>query len=79
VPNSLSYSENVGAASAIVSQHIEEVLTRRVGVKWVARDEGRGLEIKDVSGSWCGCSPRAASPSPPTGVLASHCHQLYLM
>ena len=34
----------------LVSQHLEEALTRRFGVEWVARDDGHGFEIKGISG-----------------------------
>jgi TrwC relaxase len=36
--------------AAIVSQHLEEALTRRFGVVWEARDDGHGFEIKGISG-----------------------------
>ena len=36
--------------AAIVSQHLEEALTRRFGVQWTARDDGHGFEIKGISG-----------------------------
>jgi hypothetical protein len=49
-PDSLGYNEHVGAVGAIVSQHVEEALTRRFGVEWVARDDGHGFEIKGISG-----------------------------
>ena len=49
-PDSLGYNEHVGAVAAIVSQHLEEALTRRFGVQWVARDDGHGFEIKGISG-----------------------------
>ncbi|MGH3182744.1 MAG: relaxase domain-containing protein, partial [Streptosporangiaceae bacterium] len=49
-PDSLGYNEHVGAVAAIVSQHLEEALTRRFGVAWVARDDGHGFEIRDISG-----------------------------
>jgi len=29
---------------------MEEALTRRFGVEWVARDDGHGFEIKGISG-----------------------------
>jgi len=50
-PDSLGYNEHVGAVGAIVSQHLEEALTRRFGVEWVARDDGHGFEIKGISGA----------------------------
>ena len=49
-PDSLGYNEHIGAVAAIVSQHLEEALTRRFGLEWVARDDGHGFEIKGVSG-----------------------------
>jgi hypothetical protein len=49
-PDSLGYNEHVGAVAAIVSQHLEEALTARFGVEWVARDDGHGFEIKGISG-----------------------------
>jgi TrwC relaxase len=47
-PDSLGYNEHVGAVAAIVSQHLEEAMTRRFGVHWVARDDGHGFEIKGI-------------------------------
>jgi conjugative relaxase-like TrwC/TraI family protein len=49
-PDSLGYNEHVGAVAAIVSQHLEEALTRRFGVQWIARDDGHGFEIKGIGG-----------------------------
>ena len=49
-PDSLGYNEHVGAVAAVVSQHLEEALTRRFGLEWVARDDGHGFEIKGISG-----------------------------
>jgi len=49
-PDSLGYNEHIGAVAAIVSQHLEETLTRRFGVAWEARDDGHGFEIKGISG-----------------------------
>jgi hypothetical protein len=46
----LGYNEHAGAVAAIVSQHLEEALTRRFGLQWVARDDGHGFEIKGISG-----------------------------
>jgi TrwC relaxase len=46
-PDSLGYNEHVGA---VVSQYLEEALTRRFGVEWVARDDGHGFEIEGISG-----------------------------
>src|ERR1022692_514632 len=47
-PDSLGYNEHIGAVAAIVSQHAEEALSRRFGVRWVARDDGRGFEIAGI-------------------------------
>jgi conjugative relaxase-like TrwC/TraI family protein len=49
-PDSLGYNEHIGAVAAIVSQHLEEALTGRFGIEWVARDDGHGFEIKGISG-----------------------------
>ncbi len=49
-PDSLGYNEHVGAVAAIVSQHLEEALTRRFGLEWTVRDDGHGFEIKGISG-----------------------------
>jgi conjugative relaxase-like TrwC/TraI family protein len=49
-PDSLGYNEHVGAVGAVVSQHLEEALTRRFGLEWAARDDGHGFEIGGISG-----------------------------
>ena len=49
-PDSLGYNEHIGAVAAIASQHLEEALTRRFGLQWIARDDGHGFEIKGISG-----------------------------
>ncbi len=49
-PDSLGYNEHIGAVAAIVSQHLEEALTRRFGIQWIARDDGHGFEIKGIGG-----------------------------
>ena len=49
-PDSLGYNEYLGAVAAITAQHLEEALTRRFGVQWVARDDGHGFEIRGISG-----------------------------
>jgi conjugative relaxase-like TrwC/TraI family protein len=49
-PDSLGYNEHIGAVAAIVSQHLEEALTRRFGLQWTARDDGHGFEINGISG-----------------------------
>jgi conjugative relaxase-like TrwC/TraI family protein len=61
-PDSLGYNEHVGAVAAIVSQHLEEALTRRFGLEWTARDDGHGFEIRGISGEMmCVFSSRRAS------------------
>ena len=49
-PDSLGYNEHIGAVAAIVSQHLDEALTARFGLEWVARDDGHGFEVKGISG-----------------------------
>ncbi len=49
-PDSLGYTEHIGAVAAIVSQHLEEALTARFGLEWTARDDGHGFEITGISG-----------------------------
>ena len=49
-PDSLGYNEHIGAVAAIVSQHLEEALTARFGLEWVARDDGHSFEIKGING-----------------------------
>jgi conjugative relaxase-like TrwC/TraI family protein len=49
-PDSLGYNEHVGAVAAIVSQHLEEALTKRFGLEWTARDDGHGFEVTGISG-----------------------------
>jgi conjugative relaxase-like TrwC/TraI family protein len=49
-PDSLGYNEHIGAVAAIVAQHLEEALTARFGLEWIARDDGHGFEIKGISG-----------------------------
>src|ERR1043166_9446004 len=49
-PDSLGYNEHIGAVAAVVSQHLEEALTRRFGLEWTARDDGHGFEIAGISG-----------------------------
>ena len=48
-PDSLGYNEHIGAVAAIVSQHLEEALTHRFGVEWVARVDGAGNEIRGIT------------------------------
>jgi hypothetical protein len=49
-PDSLGYNEHIGAVATLTAQHLEEALTRRFGLEWVARDDGHGFEIKGISG-----------------------------
>jgi hypothetical protein len=50
VPDSLGYNEHIGAVAAITAQHLEEALSARFGLEWVARDDGNGFEISGISG-----------------------------
>jgi len=49
-PDSLGYNEHIGAVAAITAQHLEEALSARFGLEWVARDDGNGFEISGISG-----------------------------
>ena len=49
-PDSFGYNEHVGAVAAIVSQHLEEALTCRFDLEWVARDDGHWFEISGIGG-----------------------------
>jgi hypothetical protein len=60
-PDSLGYNEHIGAVAAIVSQRLEEALTARFGLEWVARDDGHGFEIKGVSGEMSQAAQRAVA------------------
>jgi conjugative relaxase-like TrwC/TraI family protein len=77
-PDSLGYNEHVGAVAAIVSQHLEEALTRRFGVEWVAHDDGHGFEIKGISGQMMRLfSSRRASISADLRARAARFEQRY--
>ncbi len=47
-PDSLGYQEHVAAVGSVVAQHLEEALTRRFGVRWTPREDGRGFEIAGI-------------------------------
>jgi conjugative relaxase-like TrwC/TraI family protein len=49
-PDSLGYSEHVGAVGAVTAQHLEEALSTRFGIEWAAREDGNGFEVKGISG-----------------------------
>ena len=77
-PDSLGYNEHVGAVAAIVSQHLEEALTARFGLEWVARDDGHGFEIKGISGEMMRVfSSRRASITADLRVRAARFEQRY--
>ena len=77
-PDSLGYNEHVGAVAAIVSQHLEEALTRRFGLEWIARDDGHGFEIKGISGEMMRVfSSRRASITADLRVRAARFEQQY--
>jgi conjugative relaxase-like TrwC/TraI family protein len=48
-PDSLGYHEHIAAAGSIAAQHLEEALTRRFGLAWEPREDGRGYEIAGIS------------------------------
>src|SRR5262249_59926002 len=53
-PDSIGHNEHLGAVAAIVSQHLEEALTRRFGLEGTARDGGHGFEITGGAGGEVG-------------------------
>ena len=77
-PDSLGYNEHVGAVAAIVSQHLEEALTRRFGLEWTARDDGHGFEIRGISGEMMRVfSSRRASITADLRVRAARFEEQY--
>ena len=77
-PDSLGYNEHIGAVAAIVAQQLEEALTRRFGVQWVARDDGHGFEIKGISGQMMRLfSSRRASITADVRTRAAQFEQRY--
>ena len=77
-PDSLGYNEHVGAVAAIVSQHLEEALTRRFGLEWTARDDGHGFEITGISGEMMRVfSSRRASITKDLRVRAARFEEQY--
>ena len=77
-PDSLGYNEHIGAVAAIVAQHLEEALTARFGLEWVARDDGHGFEIKGISGEMMRVfSSRRASITADLRVRAARFEQRY--
>ena len=77
-PDSLGYNEHVGAVAAIVSQHLEEALTRRFGLEWTARDDGHGFEIKGICGEMMRVfSSRRASITADLRVRAARFEEQY--
>src|SRR6266516_3214224 len=77
-PESLGYNEHIGAVAAIVSQHLEEALTRRFGLEWTARDDGYGFEINGISGEMMRVfSSRRASITADLRVRAARFEQRY--
>jgi len=77
-PDSLGYNEHIGAVAAIVSQHLEESLTRRFGLEWTARDDGHGFEITGISGEMMRVfSSRRESITADTRARAARFEQRY--
>src|SRR6266700_6671001 len=77
-PDSYGYNEHIGAVAAIVSQHLEEALTRRFGLEWAARDDGHGFEIRGISGEMMRVfSSRRASITKDLRVRAARFEEQY--
>jgi len=71
-PDSLGYNEHIGAVAAIVSQHLEEALTRRFGLEWTARDDGHGFDPATADGfGLSGMRARAAQVDGTLTVVSS--------
>jgi conjugative relaxase-like TrwC/TraI family protein len=71
-PDSLGYHDHVAATGSLVAQHLEEAMTRRFGVTWAPRADGRGFEIAGISQELMGVfSSRRASIDAATRKLAA--------
>jgi TrwC relaxase/AAA domain len=78
VPDSLGYQEHVAAVGSVVAQHLEEALTRRFGVRWTPREDGRGFEIAGISSELLRVfSSRRADIDATTQRLAAEFEQRY--
>jgi conjugative relaxase-like TrwC/TraI family protein len=77
-PDSLGYQEQVAAVGSVVAQHLEEALTRRFGVQWTAREDGRGFEIAGMPAELLRVfSSRRADIDATTQRLAAEFEQRY--
>jgi hypothetical protein len=77
-PDSLGYTEHIGAVGAITAQHLEEALTARFGLDWTARDDGHGFEIAGISGEMMRLfSTRRESITTATRARAAQFEQRY--
>ncbi|HEY2941022.1 MAG TPA: MobF family relaxase, partial [Vicinamibacteria bacterium] len=77
-PDSLGYQEHVAAVGSVVAQHLEEALTRRFGVQWTAREDGRGFEIAGIPAELLRVfSSRRADIDATTQRLAAEFEQRY--
>ncbi|HEY3035725.1 MAG TPA: AAA family ATPase, partial [Streptosporangiaceae bacterium] len=77
-PDSLGYQEHVAAVGSVVAQHLEEALTRRFGVRWTPREDGRGFEIAGIPAELLRVfSSRRADIDARTKALAAEFRQRY--
>jgi conjugative relaxase-like TrwC/TraI family protein len=77
-PDSLGYHQHVAATGSLVAQHLEEAMTRRFGVTWTPREDGRGFEITGISQELMAVfSSRRASIDAATRMLASRFEARY--
>jgi conjugative relaxase-like TrwC/TraI family protein len=77
-PDSLGYREHVAAVGSAVAQHLEEALTRRFGMQWTAREDGRGFEIAGIPAELLRVfSSRRADIDATTQRLAAEFEQRY--
>jgi conjugative relaxase-like TrwC/TraI family protein len=77
-PDSLGYHDHVAATGSLIAQHLEEAMTRRFGVAWTPRADGRGFEITGISQELMGVfSSRRASIDAATRNLAARFQQRY--
>ncbi|MGB6456662.1 MAG: MobF family relaxase [Streptosporangiaceae bacterium] len=71
-PDSLGYHDHVAATGSLVAQHLEEAMTRRFGVRWAPRTDGRGFEIAGIDADLMAVfSSRRASIDAATQNLAA--------
>ena len=75
-PDSLGYHEHAAATGSLVAQHLEEAMTRRFGVQWTPREDGRGFEIAGIPAELMRVfSSRRATIDATTQQLAARFHR----